>query len=100
MNVCIGTVAAAFAVTLALSGAASAQSRLPDLNLEDLMTLDAGQVFGASERMQPSIEAPASVSFITAAEIKRYGYRTLADILRAVRGIRCGRSPSIFPIRV
>ena len=51
------------------------------------MRLDAGQVFGASERLQPVTEAPASVSFITAEEIARYGYRTLADILRGVRGM-------------
>lgn len=51
------------------------------------MQMDAGQVFGASERLQPAIEAPASVSFITAQEIERYGYRTLADVLRAVRGM-------------
>ena len=51
------------------------------------MTLDAGQVFGASERLQPVIEAPASVSFITAEEIRRFGYRTLADILSSVRGM-------------
>ena len=38
---------------------------------------------GASERLQPVTEAPASVSFITAEEIARHGYRTLADILRA-----------------
>ena len=51
------------------------------------MHMDAGQVFGASERLQPVTEAPASVSFITAEEIARYGYRTLADILRGVRGM-------------
>ena len=51
------------------------------------MQMDAGQVFGASERLQPVTEAPASVSFITAQEIARYGYRTLADILRGVRGM-------------
>ena len=51
------------------------------------MRIDAGQVFGASERLQPVTEAPASVSFITAEEIARYGYRTLADILRGVRGM-------------
>ncbi len=72
---------------LAVSSSAWAQSPLPDLSLEDLMKLDAGQVFGASERLQPVIEAPASVSFITAEEIARYGYRTLADILRGVRGM-------------
>ena len=72
---------------LAVSSSAWAQSSLPDLSLEDLMKLDAGQVFGASERLQPVTEAPASVSFITAEEIARYGYRTLADILRGVRGM-------------
>jgi outer membrane receptor for ferrienterochelin and colicins len=66
---------------------ASAQSPLADLKLEELMKLDAGQVFGASERLQPVTEAPASVSFVTAEDIERFGYRTLADILRGVRGL-------------
>jgi outer membrane receptor for ferrienterochelin and colicins len=72
------------AVTLPVMAAAQS---LTDLSLEELMQIDAGQVFGASERLQPSIEAPASVSFITAQEIQRFGYRTLADILRSVRGM-------------
>ena len=74
--------------------AAVAQAQpLPDLSLEELMRIDAGRVFGASERLQPVTEAPASVSFITAEDIARYGYRTLADILRGVRGhVRDGRS--------
>jgi outer membrane receptor protein involved in Fe transport len=66
---------------------AAAQQPLPELSLEELMRIDAGRVFGASERIQPVTEAPASVSFITAEEIARYGYRTLADILRGVRGM-------------
>src|SRR6188768_3934380 len=78
--------AAALMCLLAAPRPAAAQS-LSDLSLEDLMQIDAGQVFGASERLQPSIEAPASVSFVTAQEIHRYGYRTLADILRSVRGM-------------
>ena len=73
MNISIRTLAASVAVTLALSSSAFAQSQLPDLDLEELMTLDAGQVFGASERLQPAIEAPASVSFITKEEIARMG---------------------------
>jgi outer membrane receptor for ferrienterochelin and colicins len=74
-------------ILLLASPAAEAQQALPELSLEDLMRLDAGRVFGASERLQPVTEAPASVSFITAEDIARYGYRTLADILRGVRGM-------------
>ena len=74
-------------ILLAPSPAAEAQQPLPELSLEELMRLDAGRVFGASERLQPVTEAPASVSFITAEEIARYGYRTLAEILRGVRGM-------------
>ncbi len=74
-------------LAVAVPASALAQAPLPDLSLEELMTLDAGQVYGASERLQPVTEAPASVSFITADEIARFGYRTLADILRSVRGM-------------
>src|SRR5215207_3702052 len=81
------TCAIALVLVAATVSSAAAQSSLRDLSLEDLMRLDAGQVFGASERLQPVTEAPASVSFITAQEIARYGYRTLADILRGVRGM-------------
>lgn len=87
VNVLIRTRITLLMLLLTVSCSAFAQSTLPDLSLEDLMKLDAGQVYGASERLQPAIEAPAAVSFITADEIERYGYRTLADILRAVRGI-------------
>jgi outer membrane receptor for ferrienterochelin and colicins len=72
---------------LAPSRAAEAQQPLTELSLEELMAMDAGRVYGASERLQPVTEAPASVSFLTAAEIERYGYRSLADILRGVRGM-------------
>lgn len=74
-------------LALVAPAAVHAQAPLTDLSLEELMTLDAGHVFGASERLQPVTEAPASVSFITADEIARFGYRTLADILRSVRGM-------------
>ena len=50
------------------------------------MRIEVQRVFGASERLQPVTEAPSSVTIVTAREIARYGYRTLADILRSVRG--------------
>ncbi len=43
-------------------------------------------VFGASKYEQKPGEAPASISIVTADEIQRYGYRTLSEILRSVRG--------------
>lgn len=43
-------------------------------------------VFSASKYAQKSTEAPSSVSIITADEIKKAGYRTLADVLASVRG--------------
>jgi outer membrane receptor for ferrienterochelin and colicins len=78
--------AGTLALVLMAGTPAGAQS-LSELSLEDLMRLDAGRVFGASERSQPVTEAPASVSFITAEDIARYGYRSLADILHGVRGL-------------
>ena len=60
---------------------ASADS--PEMNIEDLMNVP---VYGASRFGQQINEAPGSVSIVTSEEIKKYGYRTLADILRSLRG--------------
>jgi outer membrane receptor for ferrienterochelin and colicins len=57
-----------------------------DKSLEDLMSIDIDSVYGASGFKQKITEAPASVTIITSEEIQRYGFRTLADILRTVRG--------------
>lgn len=42
-------------------------------------------VYGASKYEQKVTEAPSSVSIVTASEIKKYGYRTLTDILGSLR---------------
>ena len=76
----------------ALGTSATAQTpapppaRLSELSLEELLGVTVQPVFGASDRLQPVTEAPASVTIITADDIRRYGYRSLADILRGVRG--------------
>ena len=43
-------------------------------------------VYGASKREQRATEAPSSVTVIRADEIRKYGYRTLAELLRSVPG--------------
>jgi iron complex outermembrane receptor protein len=50
------------------------------------MQIEVNTVYGASKYEQKLIEAPAAVSIVTSLDIKRNGYRTLADILRSVRG--------------
>ena len=57
---------------------------IEDLSLELLLE---NPVTTASKYEQAPSEAPASVSVITAAEIERYGYRTLDEILRSFRGV-------------
>ena len=55
-------------------------------SLEELMNLEVESVYSASKYSQKVTEAPSSVSIVTSEQIQRYGYRTLADILRSVRG--------------
>jgi len=52
--------------------------------LERLSHFVVPTVESASKYEQPSTRAPALVTVVTEEEIKRYGYRTLADILRSV----------------
>src|SRR5690242_8031912 len=52
-------------------------------SLQDLMNI---KVYSASRYSQLVSEAPASVTVISRNQIERGGYRTLADILRSVRG--------------
>ena len=62
------------------------RSDLTELSISDLMKIRVDNVYGASKYRQKVTKAPASVTIITSDEIRRYGYRTLADILRSVRG--------------
>jgi iron complex outermembrane receptor protein len=59
---------------------------LQDLSLEELMDIEVQTVVSASRYRQKVNEAPASVTIITARDIRKFGYRTLADILGSVRG--------------
>ena len=59
---------------------------LSEMSVEELMNVDVPTINGACKFEQKITDAPAAVSLITADEIRKYGYRTLADVLRSVRG--------------
>lgn len=66
---------------------ASAQAERFDLSalpIEQLLTLE---VYSASKFVQKVSDAPSAVSVVTAADIKEFGWRSLADILRSMRGM-------------
>jgi outer membrane receptor for ferrienterochelin and colicins len=63
-----------------------AQQDNKDLGAVSLQDLGRIQVYSASKHLQDTRDAPSSVTVITADEIQKYGYRTLADILENVRG--------------
>lgn len=71
--------------------AAPASANPPDdltqLSLKELLEIEIDTVYSASRRLQRTTEAPSSVSIVTSEEVKKYGHKTLTDILRSVRGL-------------
>ena len=65
----------------------SDEANIEEISLESLLDVE---VSTASKYEQTAREAPASVSVITAEDITRYGYRTLAEALASVRGFYLG----------
>ncbi len=89
---------AALACVLAVPVAAAAEPEAGISELESLLVLP---VYGASKYRQTVAEAPASVTVITQGEIRAFGWRTLAEVLNAIRGvhIRNDRAYSYVGVR-
>ncbi|HVF16695.1 MAG TPA: TonB-dependent receptor [Steroidobacteraceae bacterium] len=66
---------------------ANESTDLGALTLEQLMDMDVNLVYGASRYEQRLTDAPASISIVTSDEIRRFGYSTMTDVLRNVRGM-------------
>ena len=62
-------------------------TNLSEMSLEQLVNVEVASVYGASKFEQKVTQAPASVTIVTADEIRKFGYRTLAEVLRGVRGM-------------
>jgi outer membrane receptor for ferrienterochelin and colicins len=77
----------AFLFSLAAGKANCAgQESIRDLAEATLEQLGSVKVYSASKHLQAACDAPSSVTVVTADEIQKYGYRTLADILKTVPG--------------
>jgi iron complex outermembrane receptor protein len=77
-----------FRVFSAETNLISSKTDLTQVPLEALMQIDVPTVSSASKFEQKITQAPASVSVVGSDEIKRYGYRTLADILESLQGFQ------------
>ena len=70
-----------------VDASAPAATNLMQLSIEELLDIRVDKVYGASKFEQKVTRAPSSVSLVTRDEIQKQGYRTLADVLRAVNGV-------------
>lgn len=71
---------------LCLSTAGAAEPA--GLSLEEALgSLVQAETATASRFSQPASQAPAAVSVVTAEDIRVFGYRTLSDILKGIRGL-------------
>jgi outer membrane receptor protein involved in Fe transport len=82
-NVCLAALFSCLVLVLTASGQTPADQDLMSLSIEELAKT---KVFSASRQLEDTREAPSAVSIITADDIARYGWRTLADALRSLRG--------------
>lgn len=77
------SVLCSFALITTAIGSAVASEHAAELSLEQLLNAEVSGVSKAQERL---LDAPASVTVITADEIRAFGFRSLTDVLNLARG--------------
>ncbi len=70
-------------IAWAVLPAVAAQAELTELSLEELMNIE---VTGASTYVQSAKSAPSAVTVVSRDDIRRFGWRTLQELLTAQRG--------------
>lgn len=84
----IAAIAVSFRAVPALAEAHEPDTEaLGAMSLEQLMQMRVDTVYGASKYEQKVTRAPASVTILTSDDIGRFGYRTLGEALRSIRGL-------------
>jgi len=78
---------AAVAATNDAAVSSRSGAELVDMDLAQLIQIEIPTVVGASKHEQKVTEAPAHVTIITSDDVKKFGYRTLGDLLRSVPGL-------------
>jgi iron complex outermembrane receptor protein len=93
---CLATVLVASGA--AAPGQSAADQDLMGMKIEDLSRV---QVYSASRHLEDIRKAPASVSIITADDIRRNGWRTLGEAIRSLRGFytSCDRQYTYLGVR-
>jgi len=76
-------------------GALAAETEIADLSLDQLMQIEVQSV---SKYAQPLDKVPAIVTVISGEDFKRYGWRTVADMLRTIPGFYVSNAQRAYPM--
>src|SRR5262249_27952140 len=87
----------ALVIALGCGPYARAQQDVGSLSLEELRNV---RVQGAALHPQTLQDAPASVTVITAEDVRVYGYRTIAEALASTRGFYTSNNRSYTTVGV